>query len=116
MPKRKDGITCTAHNRQGNTCGNPPIRGGTVCKFHGGAAPQVIKSARRRLDDLVDPAITELRTIIDDISTPAAVRLAAIRDVLDRAGYKSPIQVEVISRDTLEREYERLVAEHDSQP
>ena len=111
--KRNDGLTCTATAKStGNRCGKPPIHGGTVCKFHGGAAPQVIKSARRRLNDLVDPAISALTDIIEHPLTPQVVRLAAIKDILDRAGYKSPVQVEVMSRPALEEQYERLVAEN----
>ena len=110
---RKDGVTCLAHSKQtGKPCKQPPIKGGTVCRYHGGAAPQVIKSARRRLNDLVDPAITALTDIIEHPLTPQVVRLAAIKDILDRAGYKSPVQVEVMSRPALEEQYERLVAEN----
>ena len=106
---------CNGHNRQGKPCGNYPMRGGKVCKNHGGKAPQTMKaSARRLLKEMVEPALFQLRTIIDHPDTPPAVRLAAIRDILDRTGYKPPIQVEHLSRDSLEREYERLVAEYDS--
>ena len=82
--------------------------------MHGGAAPQVIRKAQQRLDDLVDPAITQLVAIIEHADTPPAVRLAAIRDVLDRTGHKAPTQIEIISRETLEAEYERLLAEADN--
>ena len=113
MPRRKDGISCTAKAKSTQKrCGNPPMRGGTVCKFHGGAAPQVIAaSARRILNDLVGPALVQLQKVLDDVSTPPAVRLAAVRDILDRTGLKPPIQIEVIARETLEAEYERLLAE-----
>ncbi|WP_162564294.1 MULTISPECIES: hypothetical protein [Microbacterium] len=49
---------CTAHKRgSGERCKLPAIKGGTVCRRHGGSAPQVIKSARERFNDAVDPAI-----------------------------------------------------------
>lgn len=46
---------CVATNRRGTRCGRAPIIGGTVCKFHGGGAPQVKRKAQERLEDLIDP-------------------------------------------------------------
>lgn len=43
-----DRPTCTATNRAGNRCGRYPAIGATVCHFHGGAAPQVRRQAKRR--------------------------------------------------------------------
>jgi hypothetical protein len=40
---------CHAHNRKGQACGLPPIRGANVCGTHGGRAPQVRVAAMRRL-------------------------------------------------------------------
>lgn len=43
---------CTAHSkRTGKPCGHYPVPGATVCKWHGGAAPQVIAAAERRLQE-----------------------------------------------------------------
>lgn len=39
---------CTAHNRAGLPCGQHPIRGGSVCKSHGGRAPQTRRKADKR--------------------------------------------------------------------
>ncbi len=79
---------CTATSRQtGARCGAWPIPGGTVCKWHGGAAPQVQKAARDRLADMVDPALTALKGLIETADSDS-VRLSAIKDILDRAGYK----------------------------
>ena len=44
-----DADRCTAHNQSGNRCKNPAVPGATVCRFHGGAAPQVQAAAQRRL-------------------------------------------------------------------
>lgn len=45
-----DGKTqCTAHARSGNPCRQPAVAGATVCRFHGGGAPQVRAAAARRL-------------------------------------------------------------------
>lgn len=35
-------------NHTGKRCRNYPIRGGTVCRYHGGSAPQVRAAAERR--------------------------------------------------------------------
>ncbi|HXB56599.1 MAG TPA: HGGxSTG domain-containing protein [Vicinamibacteria bacterium] len=88
--------TCRATNRAGQRCGRPPMLGGFVCRLHGGASPQAIRSARERLRAMVDPALDALLRIIeaphglcplcqrsDDMS---AVTKAAIA-VLDRAGH-----------------------------
>ena len=58
-----------------------------------GAEPVVVDHFR----DLVHPAISRLAQLIDSAESDA-VKLAAVRDVLDRAGYKAP---------------EKLQAEHD---
>ena len=43
---------CTAHTTSGRPCRNPPIKGTTVCRVHGGSAPQVRKAAARRAAQL----------------------------------------------------------------
>ena len=65
----------------------PAIPGGTVCRFHGGAAPQVQASARARLAALVDPAINYLGKALKQRAVNP-VGFAAARDVLDRNGFK----------------------------
>ncbi len=96
--KRKDGLTCTGTSKQTKErCGNPPIPGCKVCKFHGGKAPQVEAAAHRRLlTELVGPALTEMRDILNDDKTPAAVKLGAIKDILDRTGFKPVTQIQVM--------------------
>jgi len=78
--------TCTAKKKDGTPCKRPPIKGGTVCMSHGGAAPQVRRKANERLLQGVPKMLTELKRLATDESIPANVRLAAIRDWLDRAG------------------------------
>jgi hypothetical protein len=41
---------CRARTSSGRPCRAHPIRGGTVCVAHGGAAPQVRQAAERRLE------------------------------------------------------------------
>jgi hypothetical protein len=88
---------CKAHSKQtGKQCGRKAIPGGTVCRYHGGAAPQVIAKAEERLKALVDPAIDALADIINDPDPQArATRLAAARDLLDRTGYGATQKHEV---------------------
>lgn len=43
---------CSARCSDGSPCGAWAIRGGTVCKVHGGSAPQVRAAAARRLFEL----------------------------------------------------------------
>lgn len=62
---------CTGHKANGDRCGLPPIAGTTVCRKHGGAAPQVAAKAAVRaavmnwgLGDVhVDPGETLLMLV-----------------------------------------------------
>src|SRR5688572_14527001 len=83
VPRRQ----CKAHRKNGERCTRIPIIGGTVCIMHGGKAPQVKMAAEERIKALVDPAITQLARLIDDADSDA-VKLSAVKDALDRAGYK----------------------------
>lgn len=78
---------CHATNRQGNRCGRPHIPGGTVCRFHGGAAPQVREAAQARLLKLQHPAIDALEWLITQRDFPSAT-MSAVRDVMDRTDGK----------------------------
>lgn len=112
----KPAITCHATAKStGKRCGKAPIPGAKVCRFHGGAAPQVkAASARRVLEALVGPALVALRDIVQDVAAPESVRLAAAKDILDRTGYKPPVQVEVLTISFVEQEIARLEAELDA--
>lgn len=76
---------CKAKTRSGRQCANPPIDGGTVCRMHGGAAPQVKKRAAMRLLELIDPAITTLAREMAT-ATRSSDRQRAANSILDRAG------------------------------
>ena len=41
--------TCAGHKKDGTPCKKSPIRGATVCRVHGGAAPQVLIEAAQKL-------------------------------------------------------------------
>lgn len=76
---------CTARTRQGNRCRQRPILGATVCRMHGGAAPQVKRAAQLRLLELISPAIA---TLAREMATApfSADRQRAANSILDRAG------------------------------
>ena len=89
---------CTATAKStGKRCTQPPIHGGNVCRYHGGAAPQVIKKARERLADLVDPAIGRLRVLVD--TEDERVALAAAKDILDRNDFTGKAKREITGAD-----------------
>ena len=86
-------VTCTATNRQGKRCGKPPILGGTVCRMHGGAAPQVKAAALERLKLMQPKALDTLDRLLGREEFPT-VQLAAVKDVLDRTEGKAMERVE----------------------
>jgi hypothetical protein len=85
---------CTARSKQrGTQCKQRAIPGGTVCRFHGGAAPQVIRSARERIAAAADPAIDVLLTALK--SKDEKLRAQVAQDLLDRAGHGAKQKHEV---------------------
>lgn len=91
-----DGCDSTGrkHWKKGERCESFAIRGGSVCRTHGGAAPAAKKAARLRLAALVDPAIDYIHSVLKPgkghkKAVPPNVRLAAAKDALDRNGFKA---------------------------
>lgn len=75
---------CTAKSsRTGKRCAKASISGGSVCRTHGGGAPQVKAKARERLLEMVDPALVRIRKLIDSADSDSTC-LAACKAVLDR--------------------------------
>lgn len=99
---------CTAHRGNGNRCAKPAMAAQRVCGTHGGRAPQARRKARQRLEEAADRMARELLGIATDQNASETVRLAAIRDALDRAGLKPPTQVDLGL--TEPKPFERLVA------
>lgn len=90
---------CTAHKRtSGDRCKLPAIKGGTVCRRHGGSAPQVQRSARERFNDAIDPAINLMhkqlqRAANGELSVAEEQNLMKI--VFDRTGFVPGKQVNI---------------------
>ena len=95
---------CGRKTRGGYPCKISPMRGQTVCRMHGGMAPQNIKTAEERLRAMVHPAISGLAELINKADSDS-VRLSAIRDLLDRTGYKLPDKLETSGDSTIRVEY-----------
>lgn len=76
---------CGARKRDGNPCRIRPMRGTNRCRLHGGASPQAQRKARERIRDAADHAAAALIGFMNNAEVPWPTRLAAARDLLDRA-------------------------------
>jgi len=85
---------CTARRQDGKPCGRWAIRGGNVCRVHGGAAPQVLARARERLTLAADAMARNLLGLADTADSES-VRLAATNSALDRTGLGAKQSVDV---------------------
>jgi hypothetical protein len=81
-------------------CLSLPMKGGVVCHAHGAKIPQVVAAAQRRLAEASEIAALRLigLTAIRDEENHlvrAQDRIVAINSVLDRAGVKGGVEVEL---------------------
>lgn len=95
--KDPERVECGAKTSDGDPCKNSPMLGGKRCRMHGGAAPQVKRKAQERLLDGVPKMLRMLKELASNEDVPPAVRLAAIRDWLDRSGIDRRIEIDVKS-------------------
>ena len=102
---------CVAHRRNGKQCKHAAMYGTTVCQTHGGRAPQVKMKAKQRLEEATDKNARYLLEMCADTMIPEGVRLAAIRDALDRGGLgaKSSMEIEVSAK-PFERVFTKIVS------
>ena len=83
-PPNPMGDRCSAMSKQRHDrCKQPAIPGGTVCRYHGGAAPQVERAARERLLAYQNRAIDRLFQLVEQKEFPSTA-FAAVRGILDR--------------------------------
>lgn len=92
---------CTGHasDGSGRPCKRHPANGTTVCPSHGASAPQVRAAAQMRILQNADAVAAALVKIALDSAEPASSRVAAARDLLDRAGLAATKIVDVTHRD-----------------
>jgi hypothetical protein len=71
---------CTANKSDGSgRCSHYALRGSTVCKYHGGAAPQVQKAiSARRMSDLYGPMLAGLGHLLQSGDLDAIAKACAI--------------------------------------
>ncbi|WP_139344488.1 hypothetical protein [Rathayibacter sp. VKM Ac-2630] len=96
---------CRSKKRNGEPCSKKAIKGGVVCRSHGGHLPVVKAKAQQRMQELVLPALAELGVILLDPTTATPDRLRAIALLLDRTGHgpKSEVSIEA-------KPYERIMS------
>lgn len=97
----------------GEQCKQVPVPGATVCKYHGGGAPQVRKKAQLRLIELIDPAIT---TLAREMATAdsSADRQRAANSILDRAGMGRTTPDGEVAREALIARLTAVIAQREA--
>ena len=112
---------CRATSRStGRRCGRPAIPGGTVCRYHGGAAPQVVKKAAERLTEARDDALGHLHAAVTtsgDQTDPRVLLdvVAKLTNLVLLLEGRATARTEQISRDGAAeavRRIEELTARH----
>lgn len=93
--RKHSGALCTATKRNGMQCTNFAINGATVCRMHGGAAPQVRRAAQVRILMASDLAAKKMVELMSNPKVDDRVKLAAAKDLLDRANLAGTQNIEV---------------------
>ncbi|HXG90347.1 MAG TPA: hypothetical protein VNJ02_18635 [Vicinamibacterales bacterium] len=75
--------SCSAKSKTtGVRCRRTAIPGGTVCYYHGGAAPQVKRAAKERLRELLFPALDKLEKLMEQDQFPSTA-MTAVSKILE---------------------------------
>lgn len=93
--RKASGNVCTARRTNGQPCSNFAITGANVCRTHGGAAPQVRAKAQVRILMASDLAASKLIEMMSSPKVADNIKLAAARDLLDRANLGGTQNIEV---------------------
>lgn len=104
--------------RKGEQCPRPSIRGGTVCREHGGAAPQTKEAAARRVEEArirlmygVEDAITVLEDLTKE-GVPENVRFQSAKYLVDKGLGGPDLTVEVQHTSPSENIMKKLMGMH----
>lgn len=108
LDRKDSGTVCTARRRNGEQCLNYAIKGATVCRMHGGSAPQVRAAAQTRILMASDLAAKQLVTLMQSPKVADNIKLAAAKDLLDRANVSGTQNVEI---GVTKRSYEDVLDE-----
>jgi hypothetical protein len=90
-PRRR---RCLSHRKNGAQCRNWAIRGGVVCRYHGGSAPQVLAKAQENIALAADHNRSNVQRLADEADSEQ-VRLQASNTLIDRALGKPTTTVEL---------------------
>lgn len=87
---------CRGHKAGGEPCGNYPLNGAVVCRYHGGSAPQVREAAARRV--AAAEAVAELRMLGTPVQD-ADPALLVLSEIAHSAGYVQWLRERVMELD-----------------
>jgi hypothetical protein len=93
----------------GLPCRAPAVTGATICQVHGAGKGSPAREAADRLtlSELIGPALSRLKGLVESRDTPDAVVLGAIREILNRSGYDEPYEM---TYKQIEPHMDRLIA------
>ena len=99
--EQRDSRLCSARNHKGEPCRKFSMKGGVVCRNHGGASPQalhkaaqMIELAELRLRNLAPRAVDELESLVTSAESEQ-VRLQAANSLVDRSVWKAKERVQI---------------------
>jgi hypothetical protein len=75
-------VICSAKTSRGTPCRSNGLAGTTICRAHGGSAPQVLAKARQRLLLAPDPVAARLIEIAMSPKTELGVAIASTREIV----------------------------------